>query len=76
MLQTNFKRFLANHKDHGETISRLEWAQSSLAWSHQELRDSYDKIRIREKKRDIFFSHMWKGVERGEGLVEIFEAHR
>lgn len=52
-----------DQKEQGVIISRIEREYSFLEQSHQSLRESYDKMRRREKKKDKFFTCMWKGVK-------------
>lgn len=53
--QGNFDKFLQDQKVQDATISRLMQAYTSFAQSHQDLSDSYNKIR-RMIKRETSFS--------------------
>ncbi|XP_047251369.1 DNA-directed RNA polymerase II subunit RPB3-like [Capsicum annuum] len=68
--QSDFERFLENQKTQRATISKLEGSYSSLAQSHWDLRDSYNKMCKRKKKRDKSFTCIWKGVK---GLWKVLK---
>lgn len=61
MFRSNYENYEADQQTQGVTIAMLERAYLSLAESHRDLWDSYEEMNKKEKKRDKFFSKMWKG---------------
>lgn len=66
-------KYKKEEKKQGVTIVRIEWAYLELAESHRELRSSYEMIKKREKRKDKFFSKMWKGVKGQWNILKPLE---
>lgn len=56
--RSNYEKLLKGYKKKGATVANIDRAYSSLAYSHRVLRDSHEKTK---KKKDKFFTKMWKG---------------
>nr|XP_033515315.1 uncharacterized protein LOC117279819 [Nicotiana tomentosiformis] len=65
-----FQKYLDDQKKQGYHLKKLEKAYTDLATvhgtlstSHAKLENAHTRMKKKEKKRDKFFSHVWKGVK-------------
>lgn len=54
---------MVDQEKQGAKVASLEREYSTLTSSHRDLKDSYEKMVNREKKKDKFFKKMWKWVK-------------
>lgn len=71
--RVDYDEYNKEQKKQKTTIDQLEEAYSSFVASHQDLRRAHEKIITRDKKRDKFFTKMWKGVK---GLWKVLKPQR
>ncbi|KAF3628034.1 hypothetical protein FXO38_28453 [Capsicum annuum] len=69
---SNYKIYQEEKKKQEATVARLERAYSLLAKSHRDLKESYDNMKNTEKKRDKFFTKIWKRVK---GLWKVLKPY-
>lgn len=62
MSYVDYVKYCAYQESQSSIVARLKRAYLTLPESHRDIRDSYEKINKRGKKRDKFFSMMWKGI--------------